>query len=246
MAVSQEALNNTVPFIRYANPGAVKSDVTIKQDAARVAVLYKLTVMGRQTSAVPTTGTANGANTGNGTVTAVSKLSDGKPAIIGAYNLECIAAVANGGTFKLVDPYGNLIAGNLVMTAGAGAATIFEAGGLKFTVTDGATDFIVGDKFAITVTSVAKYVPLTAVGVNGEAAVAAIYLGDDILAATLVTGDVTSALMLTADAYFDKNQLILENSLTLASVLPSGKTVEQELAALGLLSEDTIDISHQE
>jgi hypothetical protein len=246
MSVQQEALNSTVPFIRYANPGAVKSDATIKQDAARTAVLYKLTVMGKQTSAVPTTGTANAGNTGNGTVTAVAKLSDGKPAIIGAYNLECIAAVANGGTFKLVDPYGNLIANNLVMTAGAGVATIFEAGGIKFTITDAGTDFIVGDKFAITITSVAKYIPLTGVGVNGEAVVAGIYLGDDILAATLVAGDVTSSVMLVADAYFDKNQLILENSLTLASVMPSGKTVEQELAALGLLSEDTIDISHQE
>lgn len=244
--VQQQSLNSTAPFVLYANPTNVKSDKTIKQDAGRAAVLYKLTVMGYQISAVPTTGTANVANTGDGTVTAVSKLSDGKAAIVGSYNLECIAAALHGGTFKLEDPHGNLIAGNLVMTAGAGVATIFEAGGLKFTITDGATDFIVGDKFTIVVTSVAKYVPLTAVGVNGEASVAGIYLGDDILAATLVAGDVTDAVMLTNDAYFDKNQLILENSLTLASVLPSGKTVEQELAALGLMAEDTIAISRQQ
>jgi len=246
MAVQQESLNSTVPFIRFPNPGAVKSDATILQDAGRVATMAQYTVMGYQVSAVPATGTADVGNTGDGAVTAVAKLSDGKSAIIGSYNLECTAAVANGGTFKLEDPHGNLIAGNLVMTAGAGVATFFEAGGLTFTITDGAADFIVGDKFAIVVTSVAKYVPLTAVGVNGEASVAGIYIGDDILAATLVASDVTDAVMLKGDAYFDKNQLVLENSLTLASVLPSGKTVEQELAALGLLAEDTIDISSQQ
>lgn len=246
MAVSVEALNSTVPFVRYANPTAIKSDATIQQDAARAAVLAKFTVMGKSLSAVPTTGTADVGNTGDGTVTAVSKIQDGKAAIVGNYVLEVVTAVANGGVFKLTDPHGNILANAITMTPGAGAATIFEVAGLKFTITDGATDFIVGDKFNIVVTSVAKWNPLKASKTDGAQSVGGVYIGDEILAATLVAGDVVNSVLITGDCYIDKNQLILENSLALDSILPSGKTVEQELAQLGIMVEDTIDISHQE
>jgi hypothetical protein len=243
MSVQAQTDNTTVPFIRYANPGAVKDNTTIQQDAGRAAILTKLTIMGFSLSAVPTTGTADVGNTGDGTVAAVAQLSQGPIARVGAYNLEVTAAVANGGVLKLEGPDGESIADGLVMTVGAGAATIFNAGGMTFTVTDGATDFIVGDKFAITVTAVNKFNPLNGASVDGSQRVAGVYFGDDIAAATLVAGDVIDSLMILGDAYVDLNQIVFENSLSLTSVLPSGKTVEQELAGLGIFAEDTIDIS---
>jgi hypothetical protein len=107
-------------------------------------------------------------NTGDGTVTAFA-LAAGGLAVPGDYNLECVTAVVNGGEFKLEDPNGNLVFQPLVMTVGAGAATVFTIGGLTFTITDGATDFIVGDKFALTVTDVGeKWTPYVDGAVDGS------------------------------------------------------------------------------
>lgn len=97
------------------------------------------------------TAVADAGNTGDGTCTALSILPGAGTAVAGAYNLECVTAVTNGGIFKLEDPNGLLITNNLVMTAGAGTATIFEAGGLTFTLTDNTTDFADGDIFVVTV-----------------------------------------------------------------------------------------------
>lgn len=94
-------------------------------------------------------------NTGDGTVTNQA-LGSGGPAKVGAYNLECVTAVADGGVFKLEDPSGKLLVSDITIPAGAGNSIDFEGFGLKFTITDGATDFIVGDKFAITTTADGK------------------------------------------------------------------------------------------
>jgi hypothetical protein len=110
---------------------------------------------------------ADAGNTGDGTVTSFALAAPAGDAKAGDYNLECIAAVANGGTFKLEDPAGNIIANDLVMTAGAGAATTFIVGGVTFIITDGAADFIVGDKFSLTVTEVNKWSIYVAGNVDG-------------------------------------------------------------------------------
>ena len=216
---------------------------TLEQDAGRTAVFAQYTVMGKKKLAVPTTGTADAGNTGDGTVTAVAKiLGDTK---VGAYNLECTAAVANGGTFKLEGPGGELVADGLVMTAGAGAATVFNAGGMTFTITDGATDFIVGDKFAITTTSVDKYVPLDPAGIDGSGEFAGIYIHDPIAAATIVAGDVTIGIVTNGDgAIVSSDKLVFENSAALTTILPSGKTVREEMAALDISVADRYDFDH--
>ena len=112
--------------------------------------------------------TADVGNTGDGTVTAFA-LAAGGLAVPGDYNLEVVTAVANGGEFKLEDPNGNLVHQPLVMTVGAGAATIFTVGGLTFTITDAGTDFIAGDNFALTVTDVGeKWTPYVDGAVDGS------------------------------------------------------------------------------
>jgi len=99
------------------------------------------------TEGVPNVGTA-GANTGNGTVTLV----EGRRYLkVGIYTLTCTAAVTHGGTFSVVDPDGNSLP-DAVMTPGAGGTTAIENDQIAFTITDGGTDFVVGDSFTITVT----------------------------------------------------------------------------------------------
>lgn len=94
-----------------------------------------------------------GGNTGNGTF-----VLDAAPVLalvkIGTYTLRCTAAAANGGTFRLEDPDG-IPLGDFVLPGAAGGS-IAIAEHIKGTLTDGATDFIVGDGFDITVTAAAK------------------------------------------------------------------------------------------
>lgn len=124
------------------------------------------TILARKTVATAVVAAA-GTNTGNGTATLASVVEGNIVPLVGAYVLTCTAAVTNGGTFKLVDPNGALIANNLTITAGAGTATAFEVGGLAFTITDGTTDFIVGDSFTLTVAADGTMVVYSPSGVGG-------------------------------------------------------------------------------
>jgi hypothetical protein len=80
-------------------------------------------------------------NTGNGTIGAITV---GAGAKVGAYKLVLIEPAANAGVFELEDPDGKIVKTGVV----AGA---FSSGGLGFTLADGATDFVAGDGFTITV-----------------------------------------------------------------------------------------------
>jgi hypothetical protein len=86
---------------------------------------------------------ATGGNTGNGTMGSIT-VSAG--AVLGDYKLTISAAATDAGTFLLEKPDGSIVGAGTV-----GAA--FSKGGLAFTVADGGTDFVVGDSFTITVTS---------------------------------------------------------------------------------------------
>lgn len=84
---------------------------------------------------------ALGTNTGNGTMGTITVSAGAKQ---GVYTLTIIEPGANVGTFVVEDPDGLQIGDGVVGTA-------FSAGGLAFTLADGATDFVAGDSFAITV-----------------------------------------------------------------------------------------------
>lgn len=125
------------------------------------------TILARKSVADAVVAAADGGNTGDGTVTLATVAAGSVVPLVGAYNLEVTEAVVNGGVLKLEDPNGALVASNLIMTVGAGAATVFEAAGLQFTVTDGATDFVVGDKFSLTVAADGKMVVFALAGAGG-------------------------------------------------------------------------------
>jgi hypothetical protein len=85
-------------------------------------------------------------NTGNGAMGAITVSAGAKQ---GVYRLEITDVDANAGEFRVTDPDGNFVAAGDVAAA-------FSAGGLAFTLADGATDFVVGDSFTITVTYTAN------------------------------------------------------------------------------------------
>jgi len=86
------------------------------------------------------TGAAVSGNTGNGTIGTVSA---GATAKAGVYTATCIEPGSNLGTFSVEDPDGVTIGTAVVGTPFAGA--------VNFTIADGATDFVAGDRFTITV-----------------------------------------------------------------------------------------------
>lgn len=96
----------------------------------------------------PTAAAKSGGNTGNGTITMDATTPRLSNAIPGVYTVRCITANTNAATFELRDPNGNQIQD--VALSGAGATAAF-ATQVKFVITDGTTDFAVGDGFDITV-----------------------------------------------------------------------------------------------
>lgn len=85
---------------------------------------------------------AGAGNTGDGAMGAIASDDTAK---LGDFVLVCAAEDANAGDFTVYDPEGVYLG---ILTV----AVEFVAGGLTFTLADGAADFLVGDSFVITVT----------------------------------------------------------------------------------------------
>lgn len=83
------------------------------------------------------------AGTGNGTITMDASTPVLSGAKVGNYVATCIAAATNGGTFRVEDPDG-FVLGDVAV-----GATFSDD--IKFVINDGATDFVVGDKFTIAI-----------------------------------------------------------------------------------------------
>ncbi len=150
------------------------------EDLAAGAVLGKVT-KGAASSA------ADAGNTGDGTMGAVTVGAGAKP---GAYTLTIIEPGTNAGDFVVEDPDG--------INVGAGdVASAFSGGGLSFTLADGATDFVAGDQFTITVAAGSgKYKEYDPTNTDGsETAVAVLYDNVD-----ATGGDVTDAVIVARDA----------------------------------------------
>ena len=120
-----------------ANGNRSREGVTILQDQ----VLKAGHVLGKVAIGTATPAAKAGGNTGNGTLAVVTVSGTAKA---GVYKLRMIEPATNLGTFMLEDPEGILVGTGVV-------GTEFVGGGLTFTVADGATDFVAGDGFDITV-----------------------------------------------------------------------------------------------
>ena len=110
------------------------------------------TILARKSVADAVT-VVDGTNTGTGTLTLATVAAGPVVPIPGEYIVTCTAAVTNGGVFNIVDPNGVEVASGLNLTIGATSVTVITAGGLTFTITNTATNFIIGDLFTLTVTA---------------------------------------------------------------------------------------------
>ncbi|MFU8832113.1 MAG: head decoration protein [Wenzhouxiangella sp.] len=116
---------------------------TITDGGTDFAVADKFTI------AVTAAGVPAIVGTGDGLMSAVSL---GKYAENGTYQALCTATDTNAGTFSVIAPNGEIIGTAKTITGGAGGTLAFASDHVNFTLTDGSTDFAVGDYFNILVT----------------------------------------------------------------------------------------------
>lgn len=177
-------------------------------------------VLGKVASAAAVA-VALGGNTGDATIAmdATATAAGVKP---GVYAVTVIDPAADGGTLQVEGPDGVVIGTGVV-------GTLFDDV-VRFTVTDGATDLVAGDQFAITVAEGSgEYVPIDFAAIDGSQNAAAILLNGV---------DATSAAKRTAILIGEAQ--IVENQIT----WPSGATSNQKTAALAQLAKLNI-VSHQ-
>jgi hypothetical protein len=105
-------------------------------------------VVGKVTIGAATAAAKSGGNTGNGTIAMDATTPILADATVGVYQVRCITAGTNSATFRVSSPMGTVL-GDFSLS-GAGASGTFS-NRLKFAITDGSTDFVVGDGFDITV-----------------------------------------------------------------------------------------------
>ncbi len=162
------------------------------------------TILARRAVATAVTASAVSGG-GNGTVTAASVVEGSVVPKVGVHTLTVVTAVANGGVWKLTDPNGATVAENLIMTPGVGAATVFEAGGLQFTITDGGTDFSAGATATLTVAADGKLVPYSPAGVGGAQVPVAVLTYE---VSRTGSGDVAVRALFEGEV--NKNRLIID------------------------------------
>lgn len=263
MSVQTRQNNDITPFIR-GGFAAVKQGETFLQDAGRAIPLAYGTVVAQ----IPATGkwvpvtvvdpaivVASMVCGANGAVLAVwQAITDGSFTIsvdgveisltaldfssITALDeiVDTINAVFLGRCIAIYDSAADVVSfisptpganGSVsVLTAGASGTDISGAGhlnGLAGTVTAGT-------------------------GNDGQNIPAGIFTGDAITAAALIAGDVVNQPILIGGAVsVDTNQVIVENSLTLDSVVVAlNKTIGSVLNGIGIFAEETIDVASYE
>ncbi len=194
--------------------GFATKEVTVL--SGEPAALAKGAVMGRvNTGAASETHVGN---TGNGVMGAITKGILAKP---GVYTLRITKVVADKGDFVLLDPDG--------VAVGVGqVAAAFASPHLNFTLADGATDFIIGDTFLITVAAGSgKVRRLDVTAVDGSALPYGI-LADAIDASA---GDKVCTVYTTGE--FNTRALSFDDATTIDTVV-GGETLRDRCRKLGM------------
>lgn len=155
------AQKDSVPIVRKGTVYALAAENVSRGDVAVALTAGSGTLGSAANNVVGTAAAPVFAGTGNGAMTLDATTPVLSTAKNGAYVATCVTAAANGGTFRVEDPDGYVLGD--VAVGGTFADDI------KFVIADGSTDFIVGDKFTITVTTSAGRIQLD--GTNGNAKV---------------------------------------------------------------------------
>lgn len=197
------------PFQQVTMNGTIKSGATVNT----LTTLPRGTIMGQITVGTATSAAKSGGNTGNGTLVLDASTPVLANAGVGIYTVRCIEAVVNGGKFQVIDPKG-VDLGTVIIPAGAGASVTFSDR-IKFVLTDGSTDFIVGDGFDVTVAAGSgKYVPAVVTATDGSSAPVAILVDDSNPSA----GDVIAGLYFTGE--FNQAAITFDSGYTVAVLTP--------------------------
>lgn len=194
-----------------------KVTVLSGQNLALLEVIAKILL------SIPTTGTADGGNTGDGTCTGVA--GDVKNTIEETFTLTCIAEAANAGTFSVIGSKSGRL-------ADAEVGVAYDSDYIDFTLNDGATDFALGDIFTIDISAGSgKVVALDPDAVDGSQVAAGIMCG-----AVDATGGDTSGVAVTRHAQIAADNLVWPDGITadektkaLADLKAAG-IIESELA----------------
>ena len=158
--------------------------------------LQRGTVLG-MVSTASVTSTAAATNTGNGTITAISRSAGAKQ---GAYVLTAVDPTH----FSVVDPEGAVL-------PNATAGQAYNQSGLQFTANAGATAFVAGDTFTLnSMDATGQYIACVRTANDGSQTPKAILVDYTDASA----GPVAGGAYLTGD--FNERAVIYDNSWTLA------------------------------
>jgi len=187
------------------------------------------TLLARREVSSTVTVTPDGGNTGDGTVTAAAPVAGDLVPLVGNYNLECIEAVTNGGIFKLEDPNGALVTGYIDSLLNSG---VVEAGGLTFTITDGAADFVAGDKFTLAVAADGDIVVYSATGVGGAQKPIGVLTYE-----VVATGAQDVPFRMMQSGVVAKNRLVIDGGGSITT------SILDQLRKVGIVAKDFADLS---
>jgi Bacteriophage lambda head decoration protein D len=140
MTTLTETLHAGAFIVSEANGNRSRAEITVALSQTLVAgqVIGKLGVVAGITSSV----TADAGNTGNGVFT-LANPAISAAAKDGKYTVRIVEPAANAGAFQVEDPEGRAV--------GEGTVGVAFDGEIKFTLADGATDFVVNDSFTVTI-----------------------------------------------------------------------------------------------
>lgn len=172
--------------------------------------------------------------TGNGTLTQWALESDDQLAKIGTYVVTCIEAITNGGDFKIVDPDGMTI-GTQLITAGAGGTGIWSGGGVSFVITDGGTDFAVGDYWDCVV-GAGSLKLLLAVSTAADGSKLPKYVLDRAIDTSASGLNATTETRVVKAGKLRENRLAFGGSDDIDTVI-NGQTIKEHLRDYGIFTE---------
>lgn len=149
--------NYAAEFILSEGSGLISRD-TVK--IAESQTLKAGQPLGKVITGADVSRAADVGNTGNGVLT-LANPAYGGAVKSGVYRAVCIEPASNGGTFQVEDPDGVVV--------GIAKIGVAYDGPVKFTIADGATDFVAGDVINVTVANVtAQFKALNPAATDGS------------------------------------------------------------------------------
>lgn len=212
MAVKTEETHRGEFLVSEASGERSREKVTIESGQDLVAGHVLGQVVAGSTSA-----SADGGNTGDGTIGSISVQAGAKE---GDYVVTFIEPGTDAGDFQVEDPDGENVGTGTVGSA-------FTGGGIQFTISDGAADFVAGDQFTITVSGSDEYKEYDPTATDGSSTAVAVLYGPVDASAGAEEGTI-----IARDAEIDEDQLTWFSGATTAQKT----TGKAELAEQGIIA----------